>query len=44
MKKFLYLLIAGFMVLPFFSDDEDDGAGGIVAFIVTAERRESAIM
>ena len=44
MKKFLYLLVAGIMVLPIFSADEDEGAGGIEEVIVTAERREASIM
>ena len=45
MKKFLYLLVAGLMVLPVFSADEDEGArGAIEEVIVTAERREASIM
>ena len=45
MKKFLYLLIPGLMVLPVFSADEDEGArGAIEEVIVTAERREASIM
>ena len=44
MKKFLYLLIVGLMVLPVFSADEDEGPQGIEEVIVMAERREAAIM
>ena len=44
MKKFLYLLIAGLMVLPVFSADEDESSLAVEEVIVTAERREASIM
>ena len=36
-------MVAGLMVLPLFSADEDEGAIGIEEVIVTAERREASI-
>jgi len=44
MKKFLYLLIAGLVVLPAFSADEDESSLAVEEVIVTAERREASIM